>query len=69
MSESIFLSNLGERLNNDLDLWYSYVFMYTLSQLFVPTSSSQSSIVCIKPSIQAFSHTKALGSKVDPAVK
>ena len=39
MFESINLSDLGQRSNNDLDLWYSYVFMNSLSQLSVPTFS------------------------------
>ena len=46
--ESINLSDLGQRSNNDLDLWYSYAFMYSFSQLHVPTFSS---IVSIKSSI------------------
>ena len=32
MFESINPSDLGQRSNNDLDLWYAYVFMYWLSQ-------------------------------------
>ena len=53
MFESINLSDLGLRSNNDLDLWYSYVFMYSLSQLFVQNLNSSTSIllVSIKPSI------------------
>ena len=41
----INLSDLWERSNNDLDLWYSYVVIYSLSQVFVPTFSSKTSIV------------------------
>ena len=51
MFEIINLSDLGQRSNNDLDLRYSYVFMYSLSQLFVPALSSQTSIVSVESSI------------------
>ena len=40
MFESIKLSDLGQRSNNDFDLLYSYVFMYWLSHVLVPTFSS-----------------------------
>ena len=40
MFESISLRDLEQRPNNDFDLWYSYVFMYSLSQLLVPTFNS-----------------------------
>ena len=59
MFGSLHLNDLEQRSNNDLDLWYCYVFMYAVSQLLVPTFSSQTSIVSIKSSIQAFSHIKA----------
>ena len=35
MFERIYLSDLGQRSNNDLDLWCSYAFMYWVSQLLV----------------------------------
>ena len=31
------MSNLGPRSVNDLDLWYSYRFMYSFSKLHLPT--------------------------------
>ena len=34
MFESINLHDNGQRSNNDLDLWYSYVFMYSLYTKF-----------------------------------
>ena len=40
MFESINLSDIGHRSNNNLDLKYSYVFMYSLNQVFVPAFSS-----------------------------
>ena len=39
MFESINLSDLGHRSTNDLDLWYSYIFMNSNGQLFVPAFS------------------------------
>ena len=35
MFESINLTDLGQRSNNDLDLWHSCVIMYSLSQQLV----------------------------------
>ena len=32
MFERINLNDLGQRSNNDVDLWYSYVFMFSLSE-------------------------------------
>ena len=32
----IDLCDLGHWSNNNIDLWYSYVFMYSLNQLFLP---------------------------------
>ena len=53
MFESINLSDLGHRSNNDIDLWYSSVFMYSLSQLSVPVSVHKTSTVSIKSCIQS----------------
>ena len=51
MFENMNLSDPGQKSNNDLDLSYLYVFMHSLSQLFVPTFNSYSySIVSIQSS-------------------
>ena len=39
MIESINLCNLGQRSNKALDTWYSYVFLYSLSRLYVDLNS------------------------------
>ena len=62
MLKSRNLTDLGQRSNNDLDIWYSCGSVYSLSTLYVPTFISQTSI---KSTILAFSHTNALGSKFD----
>ena len=55
------IKRLHTKFHFELDLWYSYVFLYWL---FVSTFSSLTSIGSIKSSVESFSHTKVLGSKV-----
>ena len=38
--ENVNLSDLGPRSMNDLDLWYTYRFMYLFSYLHLPTLTS-----------------------------
>ena len=54
MLESINLNDLWQRSNNDLDLWYSNVFVYSLRQLSVLTFSSKVSIVPMKLVLKYF---------------
>ena len=49
--EQMFESDLWQKSNNNLDLWYSYVFMHSLRQLFLPAFSSKISIGSIKTNI------------------
>ena len=63
MFESITLSDIGQKSNNDLYLWYWYVFMYSLSQLLVPSFSSQTSIVSIKSNIKSIFPCKSTGKQ------
>ena len=47
--ECVNLSDLGQKSNNVLDLWYSYEFMFSLRRLL--TFTSQTAMVSIKSSI------------------
>ena len=52
-------SDVRPRSVNDLDLWYSYRFMYSFKYLHLPTLTSLSTIVSEISIVLTFSHIKA----------
>ena len=64
------MSDLGQRSKNDHEIWNMYIVMYsTFILLYIPTFTSQTSIVSEYSITQVFSHTNASGTKVDFCVK
>ena len=61
--EFLYVHNLGPRSRNDLDLQYSHIFIKSICLW------SLAAIVSEKSTIFTFSHTKALITKFDLAVK
>ena len=58
--ERVNLRDFRQTSYNDLDLWYSYAFMHSFSQLFVPSLTSKTSIVSIKFSVKSFFPYKSI---------
>ena len=52
--EFLYVHDLGPRSSNDLDLQYSHIFMKSISCLYLPTFSSQASIVSRNPLFSLF---------------
>ena len=52
--EVLYVHDLGPRARNDLDLQYSHTFMKSTSCLYLPTFSSQASIVSEKSTVFTF---------------
>ena len=64
-----FLFDLGPKSRNDVDLEYSFTFIYSSSCLHLPMFWSQAAIVSKKNSVFIFSSRKVLVLKFDLAVK
>ena len=65
------MSDLGQKSNNDIDLWYMYMYisLYSFILLFIQTFISYTSIVSELSTIYAFSHINAGETKKDLFVK
>ena len=59
----------GPRARNDLDLEYSYTFIYSISCLHLQTFRSQATIVSEKSTFSFFPIQKTCVTKFDLAVK
>ena len=57
--ECLYVHDLGPRSRNDLDLQYSYTFIYSCRCLLLPTFRSLAAIVSEKSTVFTFSHRKA----------
>ena len=57
--EFLYVHDLGPRSRNDLDLQYFHTFIKSFSCLYLPTFSSQASIVSEKLTVFTFSYKKA----------
>ena len=67
--EFLYVHDLGPRSRNDLDLQYSHIFIYSIRCLLLLTFRSLAAIVSEKSTVFTFSYRKALGTKLDLAVK
>ena len=63
------LSDRRRRFMNNLDLWYSYRFMYIFSLLHLPTLISKTTIVSEKSIVFTFVLYKSLRDQIWPCVK
>ena len=57
--EFLYVHDLGPRSRNDLDLQYSHTLIKSFSYGYLPTFSSQASIVSEKSTVFTFSYRKA----------
>ena len=67
--EFLYVQNLGPRSRNDLDLQYSYIFIYSIRCLLLLTFKSLAAIVSEKFTVFTFSYRKAHVTKFDLAIK
>ena len=67
--EFLYVHDLGPRSSNDLDLQFSYTFIYSIRCLLLPTFRSLAAIVSEKSTVFTFSFRKAYVTKFDLAVK
>ena len=67
--EFLCVQDIGPRSSNDLDLQYSYTFIYSIRCLLLPAFRSLAAIVSEKPTVFTFSYRKAYVTKFDLAVK
>ena len=56
--EFLYVHNIGPRSGNDLDLQYLHTLVKSISCLYLPTFSSQASIVSEKSTVFTFSYRK-----------
>ena len=68
MFESINLSDLGKRSNNNLDLWYSNVFMYSVNYLY-QLSVQRLHLVSTKSSVFKYFPYKRIREQIGPCCK
>ena len=57
--EFLYVHDLGPRSRNDLDLQYSYIFIYSIRCLLLLTFRSLAAIVSEKSTVFTFSRRKA----------
>ena len=67
--EFLYVHDLGPRSSNDLDLQYSYTFIYSIRCLLLPAYRSLAAIVSEKSTVFTFSYRKAYATKFDLAFK
>ena len=67
--EFLYVHDLGLRSKNDIDLQYSYIFIYLIRCLLLLTFRSLAAIVSEKSTVFRFSYRKAYVTKFDLAVK
>ena len=57
--EFLYVHHLGQRSQNDLDLQYSHIFIYSIRCLLLPSFRSLTVIVSEKSTVFTFSYRKA----------
>ena len=67
--EFLYVHDLGPKSSNDLDLQYSYNFIYSSRCLLLQTFTSLAAIVSEKSTVFTFSYRKAYVTKFDIAIK
>ena len=67
--EFLYVHDLGPRSRNDLDLQYSYIFIYSIRCLLLLTFMLLAAIASEKSTAITFSYRKAYVTKFDLAVK
>ena len=67
--EFLYVHDLGPRSRNDLDLQYSYTFIYSIRCLLLLTFRSLAAIVSEKSTVFTFFYRKAQVTKFYLAVK